>query len=51
MAAATAYVQAITTDDAKQRRRLHKALLAYCKQDTLARVRLRAALKQSAECD
>lgn len=48
MAAAIAYLQAITTEDAEERGRLQKALLAYCKVDTLAMVRLRAALRKSA---
>lgn len=44
MAAATNYEQALQGEDPKQRQRIFSALREYCKQDTLAMVKLRGAL-------
>jgi hypothetical protein len=42
--AGRAYVEALTTSDAKRRAEIRAALVEYCGQDTLAMVRLREAL-------
>jgi len=43
--AARAYVDGLSTKEAKRRQEIHRALLEYCGQDTLAMVRLRKALR------
>lgn len=42
------YVEALRTDNAKRRNEIHTALLEYCRQDTVAMVRLREALMKRA---
>lgn len=46
--ASIAYERSLDCDDAAERRRIHEALRAYCRQDTLAMLTLRRALEDKA---